>query len=220
MLALIKISTGTKFVVHWADLIYRLALDTVRTVAADEAGVRTVDVKRCVHRPQRRLVPGGSVVKIIITVDHTSSSTSTLVPGGRAVEMVVTVGLHPLGRVTGVEAGSFRGRSRGDPARLCRMRAGMSFAPSWRSASKPSKPPSMCARFKFGFPLLSVASVPSIDQFTFCLYKPRVSYGMWMTSSRRRGRNDCRSRARLQNCLYRDDSSRSRFFLFTSSNKL
>ena len=46
MLALIKSSIGTKFVIRWADLMRRLALDAVHTVSADDAGVRTVDIKR------------------------------------------------------------------------------------------------------------------------------------------------------------------------------
>ena len=58
MLALIKSSIGTKFVIRWADLIGRLALDSVRTASADDAGVRTVDIKRfaCVEK-----VPGGEI---------------------------------------------------------------------------------------------------------------------------------------------------------------
>jgi T-complex protein 1 subunit gamma len=46
MLALIKSSIGTKFVIRWADLMYSLALDAVRTVSADDVGMRTVDIKR------------------------------------------------------------------------------------------------------------------------------------------------------------------------------
>jgi T-complex protein 1 subunit gamma len=57
MLALIKTSIGTKFVVRWSDLMCKLALQAVRTVAQDPdvAGggsilggdnLRTVDVKR------------------------------------------------------------------------------------------------------------------------------------------------------------------------------
>jgi len=53
MLALIKRAIGTKFVVRWADLIYHLALDAVRTIAADDAGVHTIDIKRYARRPQR-----------------------------------------------------------------------------------------------------------------------------------------------------------------------
>ncbi|KAI9511407.1 T-complex protein 1 [Russula earlei] len=58
MLALIKTSIGTKFVVRWADLMCRLALDAVRTVSADDAGVRTVDIKRYARVEK---VPGGEI---------------------------------------------------------------------------------------------------------------------------------------------------------------
>ena len=43
---LIKTSIGTKFIIRWADLMCRLVLDAVRTVSANDAGVRTVDIKR------------------------------------------------------------------------------------------------------------------------------------------------------------------------------
>jgi len=65
MLALIKTSIGTKFVIRWADLMCCLALEAVRTVSqGDDAvgsaggGVRTVDIKRyaCVEK-----VPGGEI---------------------------------------------------------------------------------------------------------------------------------------------------------------
>jgi len=49
----IKRAIGTKFVVRWADLIYHLALDAVRTITADDAGVHTIDIKRYARRPQR-----------------------------------------------------------------------------------------------------------------------------------------------------------------------
>ena len=58
MLALIKTSIGTKFVIRWADLMCRLALDAVRTVSADDAGVRTVDIKRYARVEK---VPGGEI---------------------------------------------------------------------------------------------------------------------------------------------------------------
>jgi T-complex protein 1 subunit gamma len=58
MLALIKTSIGTKFVVRWADLMCRLALEAVRTVSADDAGVRTVDIKRYARVEK---VPGGEI---------------------------------------------------------------------------------------------------------------------------------------------------------------
>jgi T-complex protein 1 subunit gamma len=58
MLALIKTSIGTKFVIRWADLMCRLALDAVRTVSAEDAGVRTVDIKRYARVEK---VPGGEI---------------------------------------------------------------------------------------------------------------------------------------------------------------
>ncbi|KAI0056138.1 T-complex protein 1, partial [Artomyces pyxidatus] len=58
MLALIKTSIGTKFVIRWSDLMCKLALDAVRIVAADDAGVRTVDIKRYARVEK---VPGGEI---------------------------------------------------------------------------------------------------------------------------------------------------------------
>ncbi|KAN0126068.1 T-complex protein 1 [Lactarius tabidus] len=58
MLALIKTSIGTKFVLRWSDLMCRLALEAVRTVSADDAGVRTVDIKRYARVEK---VPGGEI---------------------------------------------------------------------------------------------------------------------------------------------------------------
>lgn len=59
MLALIKTSIGTKFVIRWADLMCQLALDAVRTVSANDAGgVRTVDIKRYARVEK---VPGGEI---------------------------------------------------------------------------------------------------------------------------------------------------------------
>ena len=46
MLSLIKTSIGTKFVACWSDLMCRLALQAVRTVATGENGHKTVDIKR------------------------------------------------------------------------------------------------------------------------------------------------------------------------------
>jgi T-complex protein 1 subunit gamma len=48
MLKLIKSSIGTKFVSTWSDLMCKLALDAVRTVAKDEerTGRKEVDLKR------------------------------------------------------------------------------------------------------------------------------------------------------------------------------
>ncbi|KAI0295361.1 T-complex protein 1 [Multifurca ochricompacta] len=58
MLALIKTSIGTKFVIRWSDLMCRLALEAVRIVSADDAGVRTVDIKRYARVEK---VPGGEI---------------------------------------------------------------------------------------------------------------------------------------------------------------
>jgi T-complex protein 1 subunit gamma len=58
MLALIKSSIGTKFVIRWADLMCRLALDAVRTVSADDVGMRMVDIKRYARVEK---VPGGEI---------------------------------------------------------------------------------------------------------------------------------------------------------------
>jgi len=62
MLALIKSSIGTKFVIRWADLMCRLALEAVRTVSqgGDAVGsdVRTVDIKRYARVEK---VPGGEI---------------------------------------------------------------------------------------------------------------------------------------------------------------
>jgi chaperonin GroEL (HSP60 family) len=58
MLALIKTSIGTKFVIRWSDLMCRLALEAVRTVSADDAGVRTVDIKRYARVEK---IPGGEI---------------------------------------------------------------------------------------------------------------------------------------------------------------
>ncbi|KIO28646.1 hypothetical protein M407DRAFT_179785 [Tulasnella calospora MUT 4182] len=61
MLALIKTSIGTKFVSRWSDLMCKLALQAVRTVAQDETGetgVKTVDIKRYARVEK---VPGGEI---------------------------------------------------------------------------------------------------------------------------------------------------------------
>jgi len=44
MLALINMSIGTKFVAHWSDLMCKLDLQAVRTVAQDQDGMKTVDI--------------------------------------------------------------------------------------------------------------------------------------------------------------------------------
>lgn len=58
MLALIKTSVGTKFVVRWADLMANLALQAVRTVMKDDDGIKTVDIKRYARVEK---VPGGEI---------------------------------------------------------------------------------------------------------------------------------------------------------------
>ena len=40
MLALIKTSIGTKFVMRWSDLMCKLALQAVRTVAHDDGALK------------------------------------------------------------------------------------------------------------------------------------------------------------------------------------
>ncbi|KAL7414065.1 T-complex protein 1 [Mrakia frigida] len=58
MLALIKTSIGTKFSSRWSELMCKLALDAVRTVAQSEDGVKTVDIKRYARVEK---VPGGEI---------------------------------------------------------------------------------------------------------------------------------------------------------------
>ena len=58
MLSLIKTSIGTKFVIRWSDLMCKLALDAVRTVAKDDAGIKTIDIKRYARVEK---VPGGEI---------------------------------------------------------------------------------------------------------------------------------------------------------------
>jgi T-complex protein 1 subunit gamma len=58
MLALIKTSIGTKFVQRWSDLMCKLALQAVRTVAHDENGFKSVDIKRYARVEK---VPGGEI---------------------------------------------------------------------------------------------------------------------------------------------------------------
>ncbi|KAF8621732.1 hypothetical protein AX15_007532 [Amanita polypyramis BW_CC] len=60
MLSLIKTSIGTKFVVRWSDLMCKLALQAVRTVAQEEGGFKTVDIKRYARVEK---VPGGEIEK-------------------------------------------------------------------------------------------------------------------------------------------------------------
>lgn len=58
MLALIKTSIGTKFVMRWSDLMCKLALQAVRVVAQDDDGMKTVDIKRYARVEK---VPGGEI---------------------------------------------------------------------------------------------------------------------------------------------------------------
>ncbi|THH27524.1 hypothetical protein EUX98_g6663 [Antrodiella citrinella] len=58
MLSLIKTSIGTKFVMRWSDLMCKLALHAVRTVAQNEGGIQTVDIKRYARVEK---VPGGEI---------------------------------------------------------------------------------------------------------------------------------------------------------------
>ncbi|ORZ10445.1 T-complex protein 1 subunit gamma [Absidia repens] len=60
MLKLIKSSIGTKFVSTWSDLMCKLALDAVRTVAKDEerTGKTEVDLKRYARVEK---IPGGEI---------------------------------------------------------------------------------------------------------------------------------------------------------------
>lgn len=58
MLSLIKTSIGTKFVARWSPLMCKLALQAVRTVASNESGHMTVDIKRYARVEK---VPGGEI---------------------------------------------------------------------------------------------------------------------------------------------------------------
>lgn len=58
MLSLIKTSIGTKFVMRWSDLMCKLALQAVRTVAVEEGPTKTVDIKRYARVEK---VPGGEI---------------------------------------------------------------------------------------------------------------------------------------------------------------
>ncbi len=58
MLALIKTSIGTKFVMRWSDLMCKLALHAVRIVTQDSEGVKTVDIKRYARVEK---IPGGEI---------------------------------------------------------------------------------------------------------------------------------------------------------------
>lgn len=58
MLKLIKTSIGTKFVVRWSDLMCKLALQAVRTVAQEDGSMKTVDIKRYARVEK---IPGGEI---------------------------------------------------------------------------------------------------------------------------------------------------------------
>lgn len=60
MLSLIKSSIGTKFTSTWSDLMCKLALDAVRTVAIQEEGTEKteVDIKRYARVEK---IPGGEI---------------------------------------------------------------------------------------------------------------------------------------------------------------
>ena len=58
MMQIIKASIGTKMSARWSELMCRLALDAVRTVATDASGRREVDIKRYARIEK---VPGGLV---------------------------------------------------------------------------------------------------------------------------------------------------------------
>ena len=49
MLALIKTSIGTKFVVCWSELMCKLALQVVRTITQNDVGITSIGIKRYVH---------------------------------------------------------------------------------------------------------------------------------------------------------------------------
>ncbi|ORY72414.1 putative CCT3-chaperonin of the TCP1 ring complex [Leucosporidium creatinivorum] len=63
MLALIKTAIGTKFVSRWSDKMCRLALQAIRTVAMDESGAKTVDIKRYAKVEK---VPGGEIEDSVV----------------------------------------------------------------------------------------------------------------------------------------------------------
>ena len=58
MMKIISASIGTKMAARWSDLMCRLALDAVRTVATDSGGRKEVDIKRYARIEK---VPGGLV---------------------------------------------------------------------------------------------------------------------------------------------------------------
>ncbi|KAG9290218.1 hypothetical protein G9A89_022194 [Geosiphon pyriformis] len=58
MLKLVQSAIGTKLVSRWSDLVCKLALEAVRTVAKEEDGNREVDIKRYARVEK---VPGGEI---------------------------------------------------------------------------------------------------------------------------------------------------------------
>ncbi|EAU92138.2 T-complex protein 1 subunit gamma [Coprinopsis cinerea okayama7 len=88
MLALIKTSIGTKFVVRWSDLMCRLALQAVRTVATSESGHTIVDIKRYARVEK---VPGGEIEQsevlrgVMINKDITHPQMRRLIKNPRVI---------------------------------------------------------------------------------------------------------------------------------------
>lgn len=58
MIQLIKASIGTKYVARWSDLMCKLALDAVKTVAIDVNGHKEIDIKRYARIEK---IPGGEI---------------------------------------------------------------------------------------------------------------------------------------------------------------
>lgn len=63
MLALIKTSLGTKFSSRWSEMMCKLALQAICTVAKDENGAKTVDIKRYAKVEK---VPGGEIEDSVV----------------------------------------------------------------------------------------------------------------------------------------------------------
>jgi T-complex protein 1 subunit gamma len=68
MLMLIKSSIGTKFVIHWSDLMCRLVLDAICTVSADNVGMCTVNIKwyACMEKVPRGEIEDSYVLSGIL----------------------------------------------------------------------------------------------------------------------------------------------------------
>ena len=88
MLALIKTSIGTKFVARWSDLMCKLALQAVRTVAQDQDGMKTVDIKRYARVEK---VPGGEIEQskvlrgVMVNKDITHPNMRRRIPNPRII---------------------------------------------------------------------------------------------------------------------------------------